>query len=230
MEQTGYFEQERWKPSNKHSPFPIPKRKRRNNAKRFSDEQVKSLESMFNREAKLEPMNKMQLAKDLGLQPRQVSIWFQNKRARWKSKKLEQEYRVLKANFDALCHQFEALKKENESLLEQLHTLNGVLENSNKRQSSSKDSNENAEHTAPPKRDEHPERREDDERTTKVNVDGVGVNEHFGKEDQANFDILTEQGESTSASRKPWCNLVSDGLLDESCCPSSWWDFSDGLC
>lgn len=224
-QQASYFEQERCKPSTKRSPSLIPERERRDKAKRFSDEQVKSLESMFNREAKLESRNKMQLAQDLGLQPRQVSIWFQNKRARWKSKKLEQEYRVLKANFDALYHQFESLKKENESLLEQLHTLNGLLGDSHKRQIRSKDSDENAKSTAPPKRDKHPERREDDEETAKTSVDGAGVNEQLGEKDRADFGILTEQGESSSASRKLWCNLVSGGLLDEPCCPSNWWDF-----
>lgn len=122
MEQANYSEQEHSKPSTNQNPFPTPKRKRSDHSKRFSDDQVKLLESMFNREVKLEPRNKLQLAKDLGLQPRQVSIWFQNKRARWKSKKLEQEYRVLKANFDALQQQFESLKKENESLLEQVST------------------------------------------------------------------------------------------------------------
>lgn len=58
-----------------------------------------------------------------------------------------------------------------------------------------------------------------------VDVDKVGIDENFGQKEETEFDILTEQGESSSASRKQWCNLLSSGLLDESCCPSSWWDF-----
>ncbi|KAL3521696.1 hypothetical protein ACH5RR_019845 [Cinchona calisaya] len=224
-QQAGYSEHEHSKPSNSQNPPPTPKRKRNDNTKRFSDEQVKSLESMFSRGAKLEPRNKMELAKDLGLQPRQVSIWFQNKRARWKSKKLEQEYRVLKANFDALYHQFESLKKENESLLDQLHTLNSLLDYSHRRQSSSKDSNENMTNAAPVNRDKHFEHREYKGRTLNMDVDGVGNHEHFEQKARPEFDTFTEQRESSSALRKPWCNLVSGDLLDESCCPSSWWDF-----
>lgn len=97
-------------------------KKKSANSKRFSDEQVKLLESMFTLETKLEAHKKLQLARDLGLQPRQVGIWFQNKRARWKSKQIEQDYRELKAKFDSLNVQFHYLKKENESLLMQVYT------------------------------------------------------------------------------------------------------------
>ncbi|KAL2942138.1 Homeobox-leucine zipper protein ATHB-7 [Bienertia sinuspersici] len=51
------------------------------NKRRFTDEQVKSL-----------------VARQLGLQPRQVAIWFQNKRACYKSKQLERDYSNLKSN------------------------------------------------------------------------------------------------------------------------------------
>ncbi|MED6170981.1 hypothetical protein PIB30_036338 [Stylosanthes scabra] len=58
------------------------------NKRRFSDEQIRLLECIFESESKLEPRKK--------IQPRQVAIWFQNRRARWKSKRIEQEYRKLK--------------------------------------------------------------------------------------------------------------------------------------
>ena len=93
------------------------------NKKRFSEEQIKSLESMFATQTKLEPRQKLQLARELGLQPRQVAIWFQNKRARWKSKQLEREYSALRDDYSALLCSYESLKKEKHALLKQVRTM-----------------------------------------------------------------------------------------------------------
>ncbi|GMH21762.1 hypothetical protein Nepgr_023604 [Nepenthes gracilis] len=98
-------------------------KKKLKNKRRFTDEQIRSLESIFQNETKLEPRRKLQLSRELGLQPRQVAIWFQNKRARWKSKQLERDYDVLKANYNALASRFENLKKEKQSLAIQLQKL-----------------------------------------------------------------------------------------------------------
>ncbi|KAL2251867.1 UNVERIFIED_CONTAM: Homeobox-leucine zipper protein ATHB-7 [Sesamum indicum] len=95
----------------------MAKKKKIKNKRRFSDEQIRSLEVMFESESKLEPKKKAQLANELGLQPRQVAIWFQNKRARWKSKHMEKEYAILLANYNNLASQVEALKEQNQSLL-----------------------------------------------------------------------------------------------------------------
>lgn len=79
---------------------------------------------MFESETRLEPRKKLQLARELGLQPRQVAIWFQNKRARWKSKQLERDYGILQSNYNTLASRFEALKKEKQTLLIQvLYTI-----------------------------------------------------------------------------------------------------------
>ena len=40
--------------------------------------------------------------RELGLQPRQVAIWFQNKHAHGRSKQLEHNYAPLKSQYDAL--------------------------------------------------------------------------------------------------------------------------------
>lgn len=106
------------------STTPSRSKKRNNNTRRFSDEQIKSLETMFESESRLEPRKKLQLARELGLQPRQVAIWFQNKRARWKSKQLERDYGILQSNYNTLASRFEALKKEKQTLLIQvLYTI-----------------------------------------------------------------------------------------------------------
>ncbi|OMO97833.1 hypothetical protein COLO4_14344 [Corchorus olitorius] len=97
------------------------------NKRRFSDEQIRLLESIFESETKLEPRKKLQLARELGLQPRQVAIWFQNRRARWKSKQIEQDYRALRANYDNLASRFESLKNEKQALMLQLQNLSELL-------------------------------------------------------------------------------------------------------
>lgn len=96
------------------------RKKKEANKRRFSDEQIRLLESIFESESKLEPRKKLQVAKELGLQPRQVAIWFQNKRARWKSKQLERDYSILRGNYNSLVSRFESLKKEKQALLLQV--------------------------------------------------------------------------------------------------------------
>jgi len=91
--------------------FHQPEKKRRLNV-----EQVQFLEKSFEVDNKLEPERKSQLAKDLGLQPRQVAIWFQNRRARWKTKQLEKDYEVLQASYDSLKADYDNLLKEKNEL------------------------------------------------------------------------------------------------------------------
>ncbi|KAI3681901.1 hypothetical protein L6452_36707 [Arctium lappa] len=96
--------------------------------KRFSDEQIKSLETIFQSESKLQPRKRLQVAKDLGLHPRQVGIWFQNKRARWKSKQLQTDYNILKLTYDSLSSRFHLLQTQNQSLTLQLKKLQQEME------------------------------------------------------------------------------------------------------
>ena len=91
--------------------------------RRLSFHQVKALERNFELDNKLEPEKKVKLAEELGLQPRQVAIWFQNRRARWKTKQLERDYGVLKSNFDALKVDCKNLEQENETLAIQVRLI-----------------------------------------------------------------------------------------------------------
>ncbi|XP_010029293.2 homeobox-leucine zipper protein ATHB-20 [Eucalyptus grandis] len=93
--------------------------------KRLSLEQVKALEKSFEIGNKLEPERKIQLARALGLQPRQIAIWFQNRRARWKTKQLERDYEVLKKQFEVLKAENDALHAQNEKLHAELLVLKG---------------------------------------------------------------------------------------------------------
>ncbi|PIN11128.1 hypothetical protein CDL12_16266 [Handroanthus impetiginosus] len=80
--------------------------------KRLSNEQLELLENSFQEEIKLDPDRKIKLAKELGLQPRQIAVWFQNRRARWKAKQLERLYDALKQEFDAVSRDKQKLQQE----------------------------------------------------------------------------------------------------------------------
>ena len=84
--------------------------------RRLSFDQVRSLEKNFEIENKLEPERKMQLARELGLQPRQVAVWFQNRRARWKTKQLERDYEVLTSEYNRLKTDYDAVLQEKQDL------------------------------------------------------------------------------------------------------------------
>lgn len=96
--------------------------------RRLSVTQVKALEKNFEIDNKLEPERKVKLAQELGLQPRQVAIWFQNRRARWKTKQLERDYGVLKSNFDSLKRSRDSLQRDNDSLLAEIKELRAKLD------------------------------------------------------------------------------------------------------
>ncbi|KAJ8446254.1 hypothetical protein Cgig2_016025 [Carnegiea gigantea] len=202
MMQGGELSQEATEADEEHfSPEEEPatprKKKSKNNKRRFSDEQVKSLETIFESETKLEPRKKVQVARELGLQPRQVAIWFQNKRARWKSKQIEKNYRILKANYDNLKARFDSIKKEKDSLLEQ---------KSHEGSSGCKDvvgnsqsfSIENGDIVA----DHHAILHSDDDKS--------GNMAYLGKDDPELLNI-SENIDSSIASSVKWCNFDAGG-------------------
>ncbi|PKA49500.1 Homeobox-leucine zipper protein HOX20 [Apostasia shenzhenica] len=104
------------------SPGPASEKKRR-----LSVEQVRALEKNFEVENKLDPERKIRIAHDLGLQPRQVAVWFQNRRARWKTKQLERDFAALRSNYDALAADCESLRRDKAALLAEITELKSKL-------------------------------------------------------------------------------------------------------
>ncbi|KAG0470153.1 hypothetical protein HPP92_016853 [Vanilla planifolia] len=93
--------------------------------RRLNAEQVRTLEKSFDLGNKLEAERKLRLAEDLGLQPRQIAIWFQNRRARWKAKQLEKDYELLKRQFKELKAENDALLCHNKKLYDEIMALKG---------------------------------------------------------------------------------------------------------
>ncbi|XP_073298641.1 homeobox-leucine zipper protein ATHB-40-like [Primulina huaijiensis] len=89
--------------------------------RKLSEEQMNMLEKCFGSEHKLESERKDRLAAELGLDSRQVAVWFQNRRARWKSKKLEEEYSRLKSEHDTTVVEKCCLETQLLKLKDQLH-------------------------------------------------------------------------------------------------------------
>ncbi|CAL9211492.1 homeobox-leucine zipper protein HOX4-like isoform X1 [Musa acuminata AAA Group] len=112
--------------------------------RRLSVEQVRALEKNFEVDNKLEPERKVRLAQELVLQPRQVAVWFQNRRARWKTKQLEHDYAALKASYDALRLDYDALRRDNESLIAEIKELKTKLTASDKEEAMTSKAEEKA--------------------------------------------------------------------------------------
>ncbi|XP_073044778.1 homeobox-leucine zipper protein ATHB-40-like [Primulina eburnea] len=93
----------------------------RKRKRKLNENQVNMLEQNFGSEQKLEAGKKDRLAAELGLEPRQVAVWFQNKRARWKSKQLEEECSKLRAEHDTALLEKCRLQNELSKLQEQLN-------------------------------------------------------------------------------------------------------------
>lgn len=83
---------------------------------RLSKNQSAILEETFKQHNTLNPKQKLALAKQLGLRPRQVEVWFQNRRARTKLKQTEVDCEVLKRCCENLTDENRRLQKEVQEL------------------------------------------------------------------------------------------------------------------
>ncbi|KAI3756561.1 hypothetical protein L1987_56382 [Smallanthus sonchifolius] len=83
---------------------------------RLSKDQSAVLEESFKEHNTLNPKQKLALAKRLGLRPRQVEVWFQNRRARTKLKQTEVDCEFLKRCCENLTQENRRLQKELQEL------------------------------------------------------------------------------------------------------------------
>uniref|UniRef100_A0A0C9QME4 TSA: Wollemia nobilis Ref_Wollemi_Transcript_22371_1708 transcribed RNA sequence n=1 Tax=Wollemia nobilis TaxID=56998 RepID=A0A0C9QME4_9CONI len=83
---------------------------------RLSKEQSALLEESFKKHNTLNPKQKIALAKQLSLRPRQVEVWFQNRRARTKLKQTEVDCEFLKRCCENLTEENRRLQKEVQEL------------------------------------------------------------------------------------------------------------------
>ncbi|KAI3785175.1 hypothetical protein L1987_44288 [Smallanthus sonchifolius] len=86
---------------------------------RLTKAQSALLEEAFKHHSTLNPKQKPELARELKLRPRQVEVWFQNRRARTKLKQTEVDCEYLKK----CC---EALKEENTRLHKEVQELKAL--------------------------------------------------------------------------------------------------------
>ncbi|KGN48647.1 homeobox-leucine zipper protein HAT22 [Cucumis sativus] len=83
---------------------------------RLTKEQSALLEESFKLHSTLNPKQKQALASELNLRPRQVEVWFQNRRARTKLKQTEVDCEFLKRCCETLTDENRRLQKELQEL------------------------------------------------------------------------------------------------------------------
>ncbi|CAL1373348.1 unnamed protein product [Linum trigynum] len=107
---------------------PQPQANQNMNKKRLTQEQVGVLENSFSANKKLAPDLKLELARRLHVPPRQVAVWYQNRRARWKAQSLELDYNTLQLKLDHAAAERRRLEREVARLGHELARANEMVQ------------------------------------------------------------------------------------------------------
>ncbi|CAK9187665.1 unnamed protein product [Ilex paraguariensis] len=83
---------------------------------RLTKAQSALLEESFKQDSALTPKQKQELAREIKLRPRQVEVWFQNRRARTKLKQTEVDCEFFKTRCETLTNENRRLQKEVQEL------------------------------------------------------------------------------------------------------------------
>lgn len=95
--------------------------------RRLTQAQVRFLETSFTTDHKLQAERKLQLAAKLGLSPRQVAIWYQNRRARHKTQTVELDYRTIQMKLEDVLVEKRRLEREVGMLKHELNKAQEML-------------------------------------------------------------------------------------------------------
>ncbi|PIN13685.1 Transcription factor PHOX2/ARIX, contains HOX domain [Handroanthus impetiginosus] len=86
------------------------KKKKRKKYHRHTPEQIREMEALFKESPHPDEKQRLQLSKQLGLHPRQVKFWFQNRRTQIKAIQERHENSLLKTEIDKLRDENKALR------------------------------------------------------------------------------------------------------------------------
>ncbi|PON88418.1 Octamer-binding transcription factor [Trema orientale] len=88
------------------------KKKKRKKYHRHTAEQIREMEALFKESPHPDEKQRQQLSKQLGLAPRQVKFWFQNRRTQIKAIQERHENSLLKSEIDRLRDENKALREQ----------------------------------------------------------------------------------------------------------------------
>ncbi|XP_042020981.1 homeobox-leucine zipper protein GLABRA 2-like [Salvia splendens] len=87
------------------------KKRKRKKYHRHTPQQIREMEALFKESPHPDEKQRMQLSKQLGLHPRQVKFWFQNRRTQIKAIQERHENSLLKSEIDKLCDENKSLRE-----------------------------------------------------------------------------------------------------------------------